>query len=114
MVRPRRTNRTERTDECASNESVIQRQAEETPYNIHHCCGIILDENDTSYKRRIFLKYLPELFEKKKKKTRSGISASIRAVVAISWDQKHKETILNFRVVVVQRPQMILKNVRIF
>ena len=112
MVRPRRTNRTERTDECASNESVIQRQAEETPYDIYHCCGIILDENDTSYKRRIFLKYLPELFQKKK--TRSGISASIRAVVAISWDQKHKKTILNFRVVVVERPQMILKNVTIF
>ena len=66
MVRPRRTNRTERTDECASNESVIQRQAEENPYDIYHCCGIILDENDTSYKRRIFLKYLPELFQKKK------------------------------------------------
>ena len=75
--------------------------------SMHHCCGIILDGNDTSYKRRIFLKSLYSTIYRNsfKNKTQSGVPAGIRAVVVISWDQKHKEAILNFKFLVVQFEQ---------
>ena len=92
------------------NQVILTNQDLLRPYHriiLHHCCGIIVDGNDTSYKRRIFLKslYSTTYWNSYKNKTQSGVLAGIRAAVAISWDQKHKEAILNFKFLVVQFEQ---------